>query len=211
MTAAGRAQAVSRCGPACRSADLDLRGGESLAVGVAGAGTAAFRVPALPAPDAQAVVDRAQRLMHALRTYRLDETLRPAKAPLLVTYAFQAPDRLEYQVSGGGQTVILGLRQFSRDGPSGPWRSEAMPAVEVPSFVWDGARVVAPRELTAAEAGAPQVVSFYEALDGVPVWFELSVDGQGLVERAAMRAQAHFMTHRYYDFNAPLTISAPAG
>jgi hypothetical protein len=86
-----------------------------------------------------------------------------------------------------------------------------MPAVQVPSFVWDGARAVAARELTAAEDGAQQVVSFYEALDGVPVWFELSVDGQGLVEHAAMRAQAHFMTHRYYDFNAPLTISAPAG
>jgi hypothetical protein len=68
---------------------------------------------------------------------------------------------------------------------------------------------VAARELTAA-GGALQVVSFYEALDGAPVWFELSVDGQGLVERAAMRAQAHFMTHRYYDFDAPLTIAPPA-
>jgi copper transport protein len=210
MTGAGRAQAVRRCGPACRAADVDVVGGESLAVGVRGAGTAAFRVPALPAPDAGGVVERAQELMHALRTYRLDETLRPAKVPLAVTYAFQAPDRLEYQVRGGGETVIVGPEQFSRDGPSAPWRAEAMPAVQVPTFIWDGARVVAPRALTAAGDGPLQVVSFYEALDGLPVWFELSVDARGLVVQAAMRAQAHFMTHRYYDFDAPLSISPPA-
>lgn len=213
VSADGKETAVHRCGPACRSADIDLHGGESLAVGVAGsdAGTAVFRVPPLPAPDAAALVDRAQRLMHALRTYRLDETLRPARAPLAVTYAFEAPDRLSYQVSGGGETVIVGREQFSRDGPAAPWRTESMPAIQVPTFVWDGAPAVAPRDLTPA-AGVPaglRVVSFYEDLDGVPVWFELSVDGQGLVERAAMRAQAHFMTDRYYDFDAPLTIRSP--
>jgi copper transport protein len=209
MTAGGRAEAVRRCGPACRAADLELGGGESLTVVVAGAGTASFRVPALPAPDAQAVVTRVQQVMHALRTYRLDETLRPAKVPLQVTYAFQAPDRLEYQVQGGGDTVIVGQQQFSRDGPDAAWHVLSMPAVRVPDFIWDGATVEAAHALTAA-AGALQVVSFYESLDGVPVWFELSVDGQGLVENAAMRAQAHFMTHHYYDFDTPLTISPPS-
>src|SRR5215472_6446670 len=209
MTAGGRAEAVRRCGPACRAADLELGGGESLTVGVAGAGTASFRVPALPAPDALGVVDRIQQVMHALRTYRLDETLRPARVPLRVTYVFQAPDRLAYQVMGGGDTVIVGRRQFSREGPDAPWQVASMPAVAVPDFIWDGAPAVAAHALTAASAGALQVVSFYESLDGLPVWFELSVDGQGLVELAEMRAQAHFMTHHYYDFDTPLTISPP--
>lgn len=210
LTSAGRSQAVRRCGPSCRSADLDLLGGDALKVGVAGAGEASFRVPALPAPDAQGIVDRAQQVMHALRTYRLDETLRPAKVPLQVTYAFQAPDRLEYQVRDGGDTVIVGQQQFTRVGPDAPWHVETIPAVQVPDFIWDGGTVEAAHALTASSAGALQVVSFYESLDGVPVWFELSVDGQGLVEQAAMRAQAHFMTHRYYDFDAALTISPPA-
>jgi FMN phosphatase YigB (HAD superfamily)/putative copper export protein/methionine-rich copper-binding protein CopC len=43
VTAAGHPQVVRRCGPACRAADLDLHGGEPLAVGVGGAVTAAFR------------------------------------------------------------------------------------------------------------------------------------------------------------------------
>ena len=214
VTLAGRAETVRRCGPACRAADVDLRGSEALTVAVGGqdGGTATFPVPPLPAPDARGLVDRVRRLMHALRTYRLDETLRPARVPLAVTYAFQAPDRLEYGVSGGGQTVIVGRQEFTRDSAGAPWHAENMPAVQVPSFVWDGAPVVAPRVLSPASgAGALQELSFYEDQDGVPVWFELWVDGQGLVERAAMRAQAHFMTHRYYDFDSPLTIAPPGG
>jgi hypothetical protein len=214
----GRAAPVRRCGPACRSAAVDLRGGETLSVAVATAGsdggaTARFRVPALPAPDAAGEVDRVQRAMHALRTYQLDETLRPAAVPLQVTYAFQAPDRLSYRVSGGAETVIVGPTEYTRDGPAGPWHVQALPPVGVPSFVWDGAPVVAARSLGAAADGATalRALSFYEDLDGTPVWFELDVDGRDLVERASMRAQAHFMTHRYRDFDAPLTVAVPTG
>jgi hypothetical protein len=56
-----------------------------------------------------------------------------------------------------------------------------------------------------------RMLSFFEDQEGVPVWFQLAVDDQGLVERATMRAQAHFMTHRYFDFDAPLTVDPPAG
>jgi copper transport protein len=210
----GRSQAVRRCGPACRAADVDVRGGETLTVGVAGGGggSAAFQVPRLPVADGRDEVGLAQQRMHELRTYRLDETLRPARVPLQVTFAFEAPDRLRYQVNGGAETVIVGPTQYSRDGPGAPWRSQALPPVQVPTFVWDGARVVAPRLLVAAVEDAPavQVVSFYEDLDGTPVWYELQVDAQGLVQRAAMRAQAHFMDDRYHDFDAPLTIDPPA-
>jgi copper transport protein len=210
LAEAGRARAVRRCGPACRAADVDLRGGEELSVGVSGAGTATFRLPALPAPDGSALADRAQQVMDALHTYRLDETLRPAKVPLFATYAYEAPDRLEYQVRGGGQEVIVGQQQFWRGAPNAPWTAGSTPAVQVPSFIWDGAPAVAPHLLGTDAGGALQVVSFYE-FAGIPVWFELSVDARGLVEHADMRAQAHFMTQRFYDYDAPLTISPPGG
>src|SRR5205807_1553764 len=131
---------------ACRAADVDVRGGETLTV-TAGAGSATFRVPQLPAADAGALLGRALQRMHDLRTFRLDETLMPARAPLSVTYAFQAPDRLSYQVSGGGQTVIVGSTQYTRDGPAAPWKAETLPPVPVPSFVWDGSPTVAPHAL----------------------------------------------------------------
>ncbi|HEY7199516.1 MAG TPA: CopD family protein, partial [Candidatus Dormibacteraeota bacterium] len=193
---------VRRCGPTCREGDLDLRGGETLTVGVPG-GTAAFRVPALPAADAGALLEGAERRMHDLRTYRLDETLRPARVPLSVAYAFEAPDRLQFEVSGGGDTVIIGETQYTRDSPTAPWTTQLMPPVEVPTFIWDDSPPVAPRALNAG------TVSFFENQEGVPVWFRLSLDARGLVDRAAMRAQAHFMDHRYYDFDVPLTIEAP--
>jgi copper transport protein len=213
LASKGRPAAVRRCGPACRASDVDVGGGETLSVGVdgQGGGTAAFRVPSLPAPDASALVDQAQQVMHALHTYRLDETLRPARAPLQVTYAFQAPDRLSYQVSGGSDSVIIGPTEYSRDGPGAQWHAETLPPVQVPSFVWDGASVVAPRSVgTTQENGqALRSVSFYEDLDGTPVWFDLEIDAEGHVDRAAMRAQAHFMDHRYHDFDTPLTVVPP--
>jgi copper transport protein len=211
LHAADQSPPVRRCGPACRAADVDLRGGEALTVTVPG-GAATFQVPPLPAPDGRALLGSAEQRMHELRTYRLDEILLPAKVPVAVTYAFQAPDRLRYEVSGGGQAVIVGTREYTRDGAAGPWQAQTLPPVQVPSFVWDGAPAVTARLLAPEPGdagGALQVVSFFEDQEGVPVWFQLSVDGGGVVHRATMRAQAHFMTHRYYDFDAPLTIAPP--
>jgi hypothetical protein len=69
---------------------------------------------------------------------------------------------------------------------------------------------VAPHLLGTEAGGALKVLSFYQFV-GIPVWFELSVDAQGLVEHAEMRAQAHLMTQRFHDFNAPLALSPPGG
>ena len=38
------------------------------------------------------------------------------------------------------------------------------------------------------------------------MWFRLWVDASGHVHRAEMRAPGHFMDHRYYGYNAPITI-----
>jgi hypothetical protein len=54
------------------------------------------------------------------------------------------------------------------------------------------------------------VVAFFENL-GVnsPFWFRLWVDADGLVHRAEMRGQGHFMDEHYTDFDAPFTIQPP--
>lgn len=55
-----------------------------------------------------------------------------------------------------------------------------------------------------------QVVAFFENL-GVnsPFWFRLWADAYGLVHRAEMRGQGHFMDEHYTDFDAPFTIQPP--
>jgi hypothetical protein len=55
-----------------------------------------------------------------------------------------------------------------------------------------------------------QVVSFFEMVGEVPAWFQLAADSQGLVTEVAMRAQGHFMEHRYDEFDAPLAVRPPA-
>ncbi len=198
-----------------------LRGTETLTVTVAGAGggTASFALPPLPAPDAHEMTDQLQARMHDLTRYRVDEVLRPAAVPLAVTYAYQAPDRVWFQVAHGSETVIVGETRYSRDGPGSPWRVDPVPAVQVPDFIWDAGPVVAPRALgTLVEDGRKlHGVTFFEGAAGTPIWFELWADDQGLVWRAEMRAQAHFMEHRYSDFDgafdvhAPVSSAAPAG
>jgi hypothetical protein len=54
-----------------------------------------------------------------------------------------------------------------------------------------------------------QVLTFFLDLPQTPVWFRLWADADGLVHRAAMRAQGHFMDHRYTDFDAALSIEPP--
>jgi len=82
--------------------------------------------------------------------------------------------------------------------------------------VWDprlpterfiGAHIVGADNIDGFET---QVVAFFENL-GVnsPFWFRLWADADGLVHRAEMRGQGHFMDEHYTDFDAPFSIQPP--
>src|SRR5260370_11562159 len=75
--------------------------------------------------------------MHQLSDYRIDETLGPSSQPLRTLYAFQSPDRLSYQLSTGGETVIIGSVRYSRSTPSERWVAESTLPINVPDFAWD--------------------------------------------------------------------------
>lgn len=64
--------------------------------------------------------------------YRIDETLEPASRPLRTMYSFQSPDRLSYQLSTGGQTVIVGGPLVTVDSDRS-WVAATLP-VTVPEF-----------------------------------------------------------------------------
>lgn len=206
----GTAVNSRRCGPTCFTASISLDGGESITVTLgAGRGEAGFDIPRLPAPDGTALIQSMQQAMHKLNTYRLDETLGPANVPLQTMYEFQAPDRLSYQLSTGGQTVIVGSIRYSRSNPTRPWLAEATPPIKVPEFAWDSAPILDARIVSATAPGGEQVVSFFEALNGSPVWFRLTIGGNGLVTQAEMRARGHFMDHRYFDLDGAFSIVPP--
>ena len=106
--------------------------------------------------------------------------------------------------------MIVGSVRYSRSTPSGRWIVEATLPVRVPEFAWDSGPIQDARIVDASGPGAEQVISFFEAPYGNPVWFRLVFDGQGLIRQAEMRARGHFMDHRYFDLNAGFSILPPA-
>ena len=83
----------------------------------------------------------------------------------------------------------------------------------MPKFTWDyfrpfvDARVVGTQTVDDVPT---KVVAFFGSGGGnTPVWFRLWIDKEGLVRRAQMRADGHFMNDRYYDFDARFSIEPP--
>lgn len=157
--------------------------------------------------------------MHRLQTLRSDETLGPVNPPIETQYAFQVPDRMQMDISSGSHTIFIGGTRYTRNDQSNAgWRAEdAGIPLQVPLFVWDprlptdryiGAHIVGTDPVDGSDT---QVVAFFENL-GVnsPFWFRLWADADGLVHRADMRGQGHFMDEHYTDFDAPFTIQPPA-
>jgi hypothetical protein len=215
LVVGGRSVSLETCSRTCRSASVTLTGGEHIDVTADGA-TASFDLPALPAQDGTALLQQVQSRMHQLHTYRVDETLGPATPPLRAAYSFEAPDRMQFSFANGGTTVWVGPTRYTRDDASGAWKAEAFGvSLPVPSFVWDipesggtyvGAHVVGTENLDGVQT---QVLTFFLDLPQTPVWFRLWSDPSGLVHRASMRAQGHFMDHLYTDFDAAASINPP--
>ena len=208
------------CSRTCRTADVTLAGGEHVDV-VADSpsgGTATFDLPPLPAPDASTLLQHMQDRMHRLRTFRSDEILRPAATSVETLYAFQAPDRMQMDINNGSHTIFVGATRYMRDDRSGSaWQAEdAGIALPVPTFVWDqrtpaaafvGAHVLGTENV---DGSTTQVLAFFENLGPqYPFWFRLWTDADGLVHKAEMRGQGHFMNEHYTDFDAPFSIEPP--
>ena len=218
----GRALDLAECGPACRRAEVDLDGGEQIEVRIVGlkGGSAAFQIPRLPAPDGTETLERMRARMQQLKTLRQDEDLGPLEPPLHSVYAFQAPDRMRLELGNGSQMIWIGGTRYTRDQPSAAWQMVQMTfPLSVPVLVWepvpktsDSSAYVAPRIVGTAnlEGVDTQILSFFLQQGESPAWFRLWVGADGLVHRAEMRAQGHFMDQRYSDFDAPFTIESPA-
>jgi hypothetical protein len=215
LSVGDRRVTAASCGPTCRNAELELGGGEQVQVRVGGrvGGTDLFQIPELPAPDGSELFSRMQQRMHDLERYRVQETLSSGRATVRADYAFEAPDRMRTEVDSGSERILVGKREWSRNGPARPWRGELGIKPKVPRYVWDGSdQPIAATVLgTEQAAGRPATVVSFFGGTATPIWFRLWIDDAGLVHRAEMRAQGHFMDHRYFAFDAPFHIVPPRG
>lgn len=210
----GEELTLERCEPTCRKGSSTLRGGEKLSLELTGErrGSAQVAIPALPATDATSVLQEMDERMSSLATLRIEETLRPSNVPTSALYSLQAPDRLRMEVSSGFESVRIGDASYQREPRVGQWKVEhGVPAIAVPFYIWGSPPFASARVLGSESVDGMDltVVGFFEDRGGLPIWFKQWIDADGLVRRAEMRAQGHFMDHRYFDFDAPIVIEPP--
>ena len=211
LSVSGQAVALDTCSHTCRSGSVHLVGGEHLDVRT-DSGTASFDLPELPTQDGIGLLQQVQDRMHQLHTYRVDETLGPAAPPLQAAYLFEAPDRMQLTPVNGETTLWVGPKRYTRPVNSNAWQVDDFGSgLPVPSFIWDipesGGKYAA-AHIVGSET-VDGVLTLFLDLPQTPVWFRLWVDADGLVHRASMRAQGHFMEHTYSGFDTPLSIEAP--
>jgi hypothetical protein len=197
------------CGPGCYTASAPR--GALRRVGVVLPGRrVAFAIPRAPRPAA-GIVARAARVFSNLSSLVYVESLRSGpKGGLLTTWRLKAPDEVTYDIRGGASAVIIGQRRWDRDNPGARWRrSEQIPALRVPKPSWGDVAVNAHVLGTARVAGRPVwIVSF--ANPTTPAWFTAWIDRRTYrTLRMRMTAAAHFMRHRYVEFDRPLAIRPP--
>lgn len=207
------------CGPACRVATVPLDGGDSLTVEVSGedGGRTTFTLPQLPAPDGSDLAAELTDRMQEVDSLRYDEVFGPIEPPIVSTWEVVAPDRLHGVITGGEvsfrEIIRIADRAWRRESEGGPWDGGEPdgPVVKANRFIWDypnktAARIIGTGTVDGVDT---RIVSFVVNLDALAVWYRLWVDDDGRVRQAQMRAQGHFMDHRYYDFDAPITIEPP--
>ena len=204
------------CGSTCRRTELELSGGERLQVTIGGSsgGTVEFRLPTLPAPGGRRLLLRTQTRIHALDSYRMREELSAGLGAVRSDYTFVAPDLARIDVADRSTTVFVGDTRYLRQG-TGPWNVQRnAPPLSVPIFTWDSFRPWLDPAIIGSgriEGRPARVLSFFGSSGGTPAWFRLWIGEDGLVLRAQMRAQGHFMTQEFGDFDAPFQIQAPRG
>jgi hypothetical protein len=198
VTIAGRR--TSSCGSGCYEAKTGQRG--TIPVVVAGR-RFTFDVPP-DAPDATALVTRATRRFHELRSVRFVQRL--ASSPrkrIVTTFTLEAPNRFAYRIHGGASAVVIGARRWDRT--SGSWTRSQSTTFPQPSPDWGG---VFTNAHVLMRTATTETVSFLNP--SIPAWFTIRFDPRTLRPRALdMTATAHFMHDRYLDFNAPRRVFPP--
>jgi len=204
--AGGRTFGATACGPGCYRADGRIDA--SRVTVLLGSSPVAFAIPGRTHP-ASRLVAQARRAFAGLRSLVIHERL--ASSPrdkLTTTFRIVAPDRLTYVTSAGSRAVVIGGQRWDANG-KGPLVRSTQSPLQLPGAEW-GPRWLNARALGWANVGGrrARLVSFFDPQ--LPGWFEMAVDPHTHRPlELTMTAAAHFMHHRYTDFNHPVRIVTP--
>ena len=201
----GRGVPTEACGTGCSRARADvLRGRPSRVTVSAGSTPVSFLLPAALPASGRAAFDRARSTMAALRSYTFTERLTSGGPTVFTHLAVQAPDRLSLRTNSGFRSVIIGRKRW--DYLDGRWQETPFPGLKAREvLMWYDAKN--PRVVRRLPDGDVQLAAY--GLKPVPAWFRLTVQPSGRVTEAEMTAPAHFMLHRYSDFDSAPAIEPP--
>jgi hypothetical protein len=201
-----RTVAATPCGPGCYGAGERIRA-RRVTVLVA-SGPVSFVIPDRTQPASE-LVAKARRAYAGLHSLVIHERL--ASSPrerITTTWRIVAPNRLTYVTSEGSRAVVVGPWRWDANG-NRPFVRSAQTPLQLPGSQW-GPRWLDARALGWTSVGGrhARVVSFFDPQ--LPGWYELAMDTRThLPLELKMTAAAHFMHHRYTDFNRPMRIVPP--
>ena len=215
FTVAGRTVRATVCGAGCyrstvpaparpRAVDVAVRGGPL-------ATRWHVALPAVwPAPDATALIRRAERTWRSLLSLAYVERL--ASGPRHATtshWRVAAPSSAAYRIPGGASGIVIGGKRWDRFTPNGRWTESAQTArITQPVPFWisaTNAHVVG----SGTVGGRPVWrVSFFDP--STPAWFVATLDkATTRTLELDMMATSHFMHDTYRAFNSAPAITPP--
>ena len=199
------------CGAGCYTAKVAISKPLSVDVRIGHALPVSFPLPAAwPPPTAAGIVSRAASAWRALRSVAISDSLGDGQIVLQTQWQIVAPDRVAYQIAGGGgAAVIIGNRRWDRPAGGKSWLLSPQAPVVQPQPFWES-QTDAHLLGTVSSQGRPAwKVSFFDPL--TPGWYTIVVDKATMhTTEMWMTASVHFMHETYSAFNAPISITPPA-
>lgn len=202
----GRDVPTESCGTGCSRAQANVLQGRpsKLTVAVGSAAPVGFQLPPKLPASGESALDRARSTMAALHSYRFTERLTSGGPVVFTHLAVQAPDRLSLRTNSGFRSVIIGHKRW--DYLDGTWQETPFPGLKARDvLMWYAAQN--PRVVRRLPNGDVELAAY--GLKPVPAWFRLVVEPSGRVSEAEMTAPAHFMLHKYSDFDTATAIRPP--
>ena len=206
----GVVRPAQSCGPGCYVAAVPVRRPMQATVHIVGAGsprTVSFALgDSWPPPSGTDFFRRATDAFRALDSVIYEERLGSGRGTMLrTTWKLQAPDRLEYSIAGGADGIVIGGTRWDRPRPGASWERTATNLLPQPFPPW-GSRSADARVLNRT----PDRVTLSWLDPGVPAWFTATFDRRtALPETMRMTSAAHFMRHRYEEFDGDVRIAPP--
>ena len=208
-----RASAVA-CGSGCYRAAVALSSRPRrvvVSIGRKAEERIGFVLPAAwPLRPAAAIVLHAARVWRGLRTLVFHDNLSSGGAVTVHTlWKIVAPDRLSYRIHGGGESIVIGGRRWSRFTSAGPWQLTPQLPVRQPLPAWVDVSDAYVLGTSSVDGKPAWHISFFDP--ATPGWFSIFVDERSFhTVEIHMVAAAHFMRDVYGPFDAPLSIVPPA-